>query len=541
MEQTSVRRLIYTAYGSVHMAKFKVFLKNTLLLTLTSLLMRTVGVYYNLYLTDRLGADGMGLFTLTGSVYGLAVTLATSAVTLASTRLVSEAMGESTDGKERESGRILAAMRACIGYSLFFGLLAGGLLFLFAAPIGKAVLSDARTIPSLQLLALSLPFVALTSALSGYFTAVRRVSKNAVTMIFEQGLRIGATMLLLTFFTTGGLEQACLWVVAGGVIGNLFSFLYCFFLYLRDLRKFHRGQVADADEITPMRKKLLGIALPVALSSYLRQGLVTLEHLLIPWGLKKKGDTQTDALATYGIMQGMALPVVMFPYAFLSPFCNLLIPEVAEKRAAGDTVGVQVITQRVFRFVLAMGIGTAGIFLCLSSELGTVVANSREAALYIRLLAPLVPIMYLDTAVDSILKGLDEQLFCMRVNILDSALSVLVVLVLLPRVGIYGYIIEIFACELINASLSVMRLMQVLEVKLSPLMLLRPIAAIFAATTVARFVFALTMPYATDGWVLAGHILVIAGLYVGFMVLPRLILKAKHIIMPRRQTTAPVR
>ncbi|MBO5778986.1 MAG: polysaccharide biosynthesis C-terminal domain-containing protein [Clostridia bacterium] len=523
------------------MAKFRIFLKNTLLLTLTSLLMRTVAVYYNVYLTKRLGADGMGLFTLTGSVYGLAVTLATSAVTLASTRLVSEAMGESIQGKEQESGRILAAMKVCILYSLFFGCLAGGILFLYAAPIGKVVLSDARTIPSLRLLALSLPFVALTSALSGYFTAVRRVSKNAVTQIFEQGLRIGATMLLLTFFTTGGLTQACLWVVAGGVLGNLFSFLYCFVLYLLDLRKFHAHQKADVREITPMRKKLLGIALPVAFSSYLRQGLVTLEHLLIPWGLKKKGDSQTDALATYGIMQGMALPVVMFPYAFLSPFCNLLIPEVAEKRAAGDMIGVQKITERVFRFVLTMGIGTAGIFLCLSSELGMIVADSREAAGYIRLLAPLVPIMYLDTAVDSILKGLDEQLFCMRVNILDAALSVLVVLVLLPRVGIYGYIIEIFACELINASLSVMRLMQVMEVKLSPWIAVKPLLAVFGATVLSRFLFAWILPVAMNGMGLFLHIAMIALLYVGLLYLPQLmgrLWKSARVRLHPRKTAA---
>ena len=89
-----------------------------------------------------------------------------------------------------------------------------------------------------------------------------------------------------------------------------------------------------------MQRKLLGIALPVAFSSYLRQGLVTIEHLLIPWGLKKKGDSQQAALSTYGILQGMALPVVMFPYAFLSPFCNLLVPEIAEKRAAGDLLGI---------------------------------------------------------------------------------------------------------------------------------------------------------------------------------------------------------
>lgn len=507
------------------MAKFRLFLKNTLLLTLTSLLMRTSGVYFNLYLTDRLGADGMGLFTLTGTVYGFAIILATSAVTLAATRLVSEAMGDATGNarsdEAKESGQILAAMRQCIGYSLFFGILAGGLLFCLATLLGERVLGDPRTVPSLRLMALSLPFQALTSALSGYFTAVRRVSKNALTMIFEQTLRIGATILLLTYCTSGGLEQACLWVVAGGVLGNLFSFLYCLFLYLRDLRRFHRGQRAEHSAMAPMQRKLLAIALPVAFSSYLRQGLVTLEHLLIPWGLKKRGNSQTAALSTYGLMQGMALPIIMFPYAFLSPFCNLLVPEIAEKRAARDERGVEQITLRVFRFVLAMGIGTAGIFLCLSSELGTVICDSREAAKYINLLAPLVPIMYLDTAVDSILKGLDEQLFCMRVNLLDSALSVVIVVFLLPRMGIYGYIAEIFACELINASLSVMRLMDVLKLRLSPWMAIRPLLAVFAATALARFIFAFTLPYATDGWVLSAHVLVIALLYVGFLALPK--------------------
>ncbi len=506
------------------MTKFRRFLQNVLLLTATSLLMRSVGVYFNVYLTRRLGSDGMGLFTLTGSVYGFAITLATSAVTLAATRMVSEAMGESVEGEAKESGRILAAMKACIGYSLFFGCLAGGLLFFLAAPIGRWVLSDVRTISSLRLMALSLPFQGLTSALAGYFTAVRRVSKSALTMIAEQALRIGVTVALLTLFTSGGLEVACLWVVVGSFAGNLFSFLYCFLLYRLDLWRHHRHQVADPAEAAPMQKKLLGIALPVALSSYLRQGLVTIEHLLIPWGLKKKGDSKTGALATYGIMQGMALPVVMFPYAFLSPFCNLLIPEIAEKRAAGDSRGVQVITERVIGFVLAMGIGTAGIFLCLSAELGTVLGGQRQTAEYIRLLAPLVPIMYLDTAVDSILKGLDEQLFCMRVNLLDAALSVLVVLILLPRVGIYGYIIEIFACELINASLSVMRLLQVIEVRLSPRILIFPLIAVFAATTLARYLFSILLPYAIDGWGLALHVAIVAGLYVGILMIMKFIM-----------------
>lgn len=497
------------------MARLRIFIKNVFLLTLTSLAMRTVGVWFNLYVTDKLGSDGMGLYSLITSVYSLAVTVATSAVTLAATRLVSEAMGEAGG---REGPKVLTAMKVSIRYSLFFGILAGGLLLLLAAPIGKNLLSDARTVPSLQLLAISLPFMALTSALSGYFTAVRRASKNALTQIFEQGLRIAATVLLTSFFSNGSLERACLWVVAGAVIGNCFSFLYCLCLYIIDLRRFHKGERSEKDLHAPMQKKLLSIALPVAFSSYLRQGLVTIEHLLIPWGLKKQGSSQTKALSTYGLMQGMALPVVMFPYAFLSPFCSMLVPEIAEKRAAGDDRGVEKITHNVLSFVLAFGIGTAGLMLCLSTELGLVACNSKEAATYIRLLAPLVPIMYLDTAVDSILKGLDEQLWCMRVNIIDSALSVVIVLFLLPRIGIYGYIAEIFACELINASLSIMRLMQVVRLPTALLrMILSPLLAIFAATSLSKLIFSYTLPFALSGWMLTLHILLIAALFAVFL------------------------
>lgn len=498
------------------MARFRLFIKNVFLLTLTALLMRTIGVWFNLYVTEKLGSDGMGLYSLIMSVFGLAVTVATSAVTLAATRLVSEAMGE-TEG--RESPKVLTAMKVCIRYSLFFGCLAGILLLLLAKPIGGSLLSDLRTVPSLRLLALSLPFLAVTSALSGYFTAVRRVSKNALTQIFEQGLRIGGTILLLTAFSASrSLERDCLCVIAGALLGNFFSFLYCLVLYIVDLRRHHKGERSSEELTAPMQKKLLSIALPVAFSSYLRSGLVTLEHLLIPWGLKKQGASQTKALSTYGLMQGMALPVVMFPYAFLSPFCSMLVPEIAERRAAGDERGVERITERVLRFVLAFGIGTAGLLLCLSTELGLVACGSREAATYIRLLAPLVPIMYLDTAVDSILKGLNEQLWCMRVNIIDSALSVLIVLFLLPRIGIYGYIAEIFACELINASLSIMRLMQIVRLPVGlPKMILSPLLAIFAATALSKLIFAHTLPLALSGWMLSVHIVIIGVLFVVFL------------------------
>lgn len=65
------------------MKKSKKFLYDGLLLTATALIMRTVGVVFNAYVSERIGESGMGLFTLVMSVYTFAVTFATSGINLA--------------------------------------------------------------------------------------------------------------------------------------------------------------------------------------------------------------------------------------------------------------------------------------------------------------------------------------------------------------------------------------------------------------------------------------------------------------------------
>jgi hypothetical protein len=45
----------------------------------------------------------------------------------------------------------------------------------FSVPVAGRLLGDMRTLRSLRVLALSLPFISLSSALSGYFTGIRKV------------------------------------------------------------------------------------------------------------------------------------------------------------------------------------------------------------------------------------------------------------------------------------------------------------------------------------------------------------------------------
>ncbi|MCI8590461.1 MAG: oligosaccharide flippase family protein [Clostridiales bacterium] len=443
--------------------------------------MRTVGVVFNAYVSDHIGESGMGLFTLVMSVYTFAVTFATSGINLAATRLTAEAMGH---GNERE---IRDAMKRCIVYSLFFGTVGGIGLFGGSHFFGAVLMGDARTVPSLRLLAFGLPFLSISSALNGYFTAVRRVAKYAVCQFFEQICKIIFTMFGFSLFLPMGLEYGCLALVGASMISECLSFLLALLLYLIDLAR-HNHRSGNRQK--GLTKKLCGIALPVAVSAYFRSGLVTAEHMLIPWGLKRSGATSDAALASYGVIQGMVLPVVLYPSAFLNAFSSLLVPEFAEEIASGKRRRTEHIATKAIGATLLFSIGVAGIMMSYADVLGQLIYKSAESGFYIRVLSALVPVMYLDGIVDGMLKGMGYQFYSMVVNIIDALLSLILVFILVPRMGVIGYVITIFVGEIVNYALSISKLLVHMKVDLKLKdRVLKPMLSVVGATTLGHILF----------------------------------------------------
>ncbi len=490
------------------MRKINVFLYNAILLVSVSLVMRTVGMYFNVWLSNEIGAEAMGVYGLIGGVYGFGITLATSGINLAVTRLVSEAIGK---GKRGEATKIMAR---CLVYAACFGLLALVLIFSLSEKIAYSWLDDLRTINPLRLLAISLPFISVTSALNGYFTAMRKVYKNALTVFIEQIVRISCTVMLLTALLPSGIEYACISLALGSTIAELVSLIIMSTLYLLDPGR-RKKAVTSVSPGGGYVRAILGITLPVALSSYVRSGLVTVEHALIPTGLKKFGASSELSLAIYGTMHSMVFPVLLYPAVFITSFSGLLIPELAESRAQGDTARIKRIVSRVMRLTLLFSIGTSGIMLCFAKELGSsLYSNSEYAGSYISFLAPLIPVMYLDMMTDVMLKGLGQQFYNMTVNIIDSLLSVCLVYFLLPLYGIPGYVFIIYIAELVNASLSIARLLSVSKVKPDIVnWLLKPALATVGAVSIAKLIFGLSGRAVTGG-VLTYAIIISALIYV---------------------------
>lgn len=132
--------------------KKRAFLISGLVMTATALFLKTVDISYTVYISNKIGAEGMGLYQLIVSVYCLFITVSTSGISLAVTRLTTE---ESAKGNENTARY---AMRKCVALSMLLSVTAGSVLFCSAGLIGNQWLADSRTVLSLRVLAFALPF-----------------------------------------------------------------------------------------------------------------------------------------------------------------------------------------------------------------------------------------------------------------------------------------------------------------------------------------------------------------------------------------------
>ena len=247
------------------------FFYNGILLTAVGIAIRLVAMLFNSYITKTIGAEGIGLFTLIGTVYSFAITFATSGINLTVTRLVASELGK--QGGDARAKRIL---RSAVIYSLIFSASASLVLFCLSRYFGIHTLSDERTVIPLRILAISLIPIALSAVFGGYFVGVKRVARNAAVQVLAQVFKIGLTLLLLKKAAPYGAGCAVMTLCLCTTACEVVTFLALFFQYLIDRRRISGKAEGGAFS------SVVSMAIPLALSAYIRSALLTVEHILIP-------------------------------------------------------------------------------------------------------------------------------------------------------------------------------------------------------------------------------------------------------------------
>lgn len=427
------------------------FFKNAFIMILSSFFLRFLGMWFRVYLARKIGAEGMGTYQLIFSVFVMSVALATSGIFLVTVRLVSECIGKN------EQEKIRSTVSKCVRYGLFVSLSATVILFSLSNATAKYILADIRCETPLKILALGLPFMSCCACLKGYFVANRDSFHPSFAEIFEQIITIAVPFIILK--NTQSIEKSILAIMLGSTLGEIASFSYILIAY--KISVFRRK--LKKEKTKKLLAQILHISVPGTISSTARSLLSTTENLLIPYGLKRSGTAFSLSLAKYGILHGMAYPALLFPSAILFPFSSLLVPEISEARARKDNDAVSYYIGFSLKFSLWFSIPVSLLFWKYTPQLSVSLYNNAEAGDYMRVLSPIIPLIYTDHAVDGILKGLDEQIATCKCNLFDGALRVLLILIVIPKYRISGYIVVLFISCVLNAFLSLHHLIKVAD------------------------------------------------------------------------------
>ena len=417
--------------------------------------MKFATLIFNIYISNQIGSEAVGVFSLVMAVYLFFITVATSGLNIAVTVIVSEKFALN------KNQQAIKAIRTCIFFSLLLGIAAGGLILLFSNFITSKCLHNMVSSRPLFYIAIGLPFIAMSSCISSYFATIRKAYKNAISQVFEFTIKMFATIILLKINISNGVEAICISLILADVISEICSFTLIFILYIIDIKLKKLEDIRSFGQ----RINILKIAFPVAVTSYIRSGLSTLKQLIIPTQLEKSGISCSRALSQYGMINGMVLPVITFPTVFTDSYSMLLIPEFSTYVAQKNYKAINYIANKIFKITCAFTMCICSIFFIFSNDLGLAIYNNIEIGYYFKIFTPFIFFMYMDHIIDCILKGLNKQFGVMCCNILDLSITTCFIYFLLPVLGIKGYVLSIFFSEVLNFSISLFQLFKYSGIK----------------------------------------------------------------------------
>ncbi len=452
----------------------KTLVKNTLILTLASVITRGLGFIYRVYLANKIGALGMGLYGLIVPIYVLCWALACSGFNTTISKEVSSYGAKGDTYNQRRVLKLGSMM------SVTIGTISSLILYIFASFIAKRFYMDDDLILPIKILSFSVPFMALGSCIRGYFLGMQNTSIPALSQLIEQIVRMSVVFAFASTFIPMGQSYAVSLCILGIVVSEIVS---CFFVLIC-LKKIKHGKSSfNKSNITALQlgTSLFLMALPLTLNKVSGSLLGTIEHMLIPIKLQEFGLSQTTAIENFGKITGMTIPIIYFPSALLTSISISLVPAISESISIGDKKAIDSLIRKSIKFTVITGCFAGAIFSSFSREIGILIFN-QDLSKDLFVFGLMCPLLYMQMITGGILNGLSEQLFIFKNSLISSVVVIFFIYFFMPVFGLNAFLIGLFISTIITNTLALNKISEKsnTNTKIIDIFYLPVLSAIFA-------------------------------------------------------------
>lgn len=411
----------------------KSFVSAAIILIAAGFIARLFGFVYRIYLSNIIGAEGMGLYQLVFPVYAGIVLTITAGISISVSKMVAEQKaGKNTANLHRITvSALLLVVSIGTAVSLF--------IFFNAGRISSGLLGDARTKEALVLIAPCIPAVVAASALKGYFYGIQRVMPTALSQIAEQAVKIGFLILMAGEIAKKDVGYACAVATLSTALGEIANMLFLVAAYAVK-RKYAPLKRSGR----PLRKRsimaaLLKASLPISGNRLVISAMSAAELIMIPAMLASGGLVYKSSMEIFGRLTGMALPLIMFPSLVTNSLATTLVPAISEAVSLKNFRSVNYRISKSIQASFILGVIFNALFINYPNEIGALLYRHENIGDLLYLLSFSCVFIYLQQTLTGVLNGLGRQGMLLRNTVIGSLLRIAVVLFLVPVYGVRSY------------------------------------------------------------------------------------------------------
>lgn len=416
------------------------FLKGTMILTISSIIVKVIGSLNWIILSRVLGGEGIGLYQMGFPIYLMAITVSSAGVPVAISIITSEKLANKD---YRGAKRVFnVSLRLLLISGLVFS---SALLFGADFLINQHIIRDARAYYSIIALAPAVFFVTFLASFRGYLQGWQIMTPTATSEVVEQLVRVITMLVFADLFMPYGLAYAAGGASMGAGAGAFCALLVLMWFYRRLKRRLHEEIEAQDDSIPEesaghIIKRLLKLALPVSLTSLMLPIGANLDLLIVPQRLEVAGFDVRHATELFGYLTGMAVPLVNLATIFTAAMTISLVPSISESRTLERFDAIRDKIRLAFRVAMIITFPCfMGLFF-LAEKVAALIYNAPGAAGAIQTMSVGILFLGMHQISTGILQGLGKT----AIPVINMILACLVKVVMswwltaIPLLGIKG-------------------------------------------------------------------------------------------------------
>jgi len=402
------------------------FIKSTIVLIIGGIITKILGMLNKVIMARYLGTEGLGIYMMILPSFILFLNISSFGFPVAVSKLVSE--------DDRNNKKLIFT-------SIIFVLFINFLLMIFILFIAKYLsfnlLHEKRSYYAIMAISLVIPFASISGILRSYFFGRERMGPHVISHITEDIVRIIAMVIGVPFFMHKGVEYAVCFVILTNIISEVTSILILF-LFLPKNFSLTRSDVKPSKIYL---RDCLSISIPTTATRLIGSICYFLEPIILTGVLLYVGYPNSVIVREYGIISGYALPLILLPSFFSNAISQALLPVITKKYKMRDIAGVKRKIRQGIAYSLLIGIPLTIVLEMFPDKLLKLLYNTTSGVSYIRFLAPVCLLQYIQAPLASTLDALGMS----KENFTSNLAGVLTRLVMLPlfsliKIGMWGLI-----------------------------------------------------------------------------------------------------